>query len=271
MRGFPTLEVSDAALAPPGFTFCTVRSPALGRRADVLLYNADCICEDIPVIVLLHGVFGSAWSWALQGGAHRVYDRMRSAGAIRDFALVMPSDGLAGDGSGYVNRAAGRFDDWIADEVVELARLRIAHMSAASPVFIAGLSMGGFGALRLAGLHPGAFAAVSAHSPICEAADFRHFTSDTPLSDMLDPAVPASIADLYAARGISAPPIRFDCGDQDVLRPSVERLASRLTLAGVPHCYEPLSGGHDWQYWSRAFERTLTFFDTIGRSAPRKR
>jgi S-formylglutathione hydrolase FrmB len=177
---------------------------------------------------------------------------------------------LAGDGSGYVNRVAGRFDDWIAHEVIELARWRIAHMSAASRVFIAGLSMGGFGALRLARLHLGTFAAVSAHSPICEAADFRHFTSDDPLSDTLDPAVPASIADLYSARGIPVPPIRFDCGDEDVLRPSVERLASRLTLAGVPHRYEPLSGGHDWTYWSTAFERTLAFFDTIGRSVPRK-
>ena len=270
MSGFPTLEVSDAGLAPQGFTFCTVRSPALGRRADVLFYNADCICEDIPVIILLHGVYGSAWSWAFQGGAHRVYDRLRSAGEIGDFALVMPSDGLAGDGSGYVNRVAGRFDDWIADEVVKLARLQIAHMSAASPVFIAGLSMGGFGALRLARLHPGTFAGVSAHSPICEAADFRHFTSDDPMLDKLDPAVPASIADLYTARGISVPPIRFDCGDQDVLRPSVERLASRLTRAGVPHSYEPLSGGHDWKYWSRAFERSLEFFDAIGRSVPRK-
>jgi len=269
VSGFPTLEVSDTGLALPGFTFCTVRSPALGRRADVLFYNAECICEDIPVIILLHGVFGSAWSWAFQGGAHRVYDRLRSAGEIGDFALVMPSDGLAGDGSGYVNRVAGRFDDWIADEVVELARLRIVHMSAASPVFIAGLSMGGFGALRLARLHPHTFAGVSAHSPICEAADFRHFTSDDPLSDRLDPAIPAGIADLYAAQGIPVPPIRFDCGDQDMLRPSVERLASRLTLAGVPHRYEPLSGGHNWQYWSRAFERTLEFFDSIGRSVPR--
>jgi S-formylglutathione hydrolase FrmB len=270
VSGFPTLEVSDAGLAPPGFTFCTVRSPALGRRADVLFYNAACDCADIPVIILLHGVYGSAWSWAFQGGAHQVYDRLRSAGKIGDFALVMPSDGLAGDGSGYVDRMAGRFDDWIAHEVVELARLRIAHMSAASPVFIAGLSMGGFGALRLARLHPGTFAAVSAHSPICEAADFRHFTNDDPLSDTLDPAVPTAIADLYAARGIPVPPIRFDCGDEDVLRPSVERLASRLKLAGVPHRYEPLSGGHDWAYWSTAFERTLAFFDTIGRSVPRK-
>ncbi|NJN36293.1 MAG: hypothetical protein HC794_03575 [Nitrospiraceae bacterium] len=151
----------------------------------------------------------------------------------------------------------------LKDEVVELARLRIAHMSAGSPVFIAGLSMGGFGALRLARLHPGTFAAVSAHSPICEAADFQHFTSDDPMSDTLDPAGPTSIADLYTAPGIPVPPIRFDCGDEDVLRPSVERLASRLKLAGVPHRYEPLMGGHDWEYWSKAFERTLAFFDTV--------
>lgn len=265
MSGFPTLEVSDAALAPPGFTFCTVRSPALGRRADVVFYNADCASADVPVIILLHGVYGSAWSWALQGGAHRVYERLRAAGAIGDFALVMPSDGLAGDGSGYLNRAAGRFDDWIAGEVVALARSGIAQMSDASRVFIAGLSMGGYGALRLAALHPGTFAAASAHSPICEAADFRYFTSEDPFADTVDPAIPASLAELIAAPGKAVPPIRFDCGDADVLRPSVERLSGRLAQAGVAHRYERMSGGHDWNYWSNAFARTLVFFDEFGR------
>jgi S-formylglutathione hydrolase FrmB len=270
MSGFPTLEASDAALAPPGFSFCTVRSPALGRRGDVVFYNADSACPDVPVIILLHGVFGSAWSWAFQGGAHSIYERLRAAGTIGEFALVMPSDGLEGDGSGYVNRAAGRFDDWIAAEVVALARARIAQMSAASPVFIAGLSMGGFGALRLAVLHPGTFAAASAHSPVCEAADFRHFTRDNPLSGALDPSMPQDLADLCEAQGEALPPIRFDCGDADVLRPSVDRFARRLTRAGIHHRYDQLSGGHDWACWSGAFAHTLRFFETIARPAVRK-
>ncbi len=270
MTGFSTLEVSDADLAPEGFSFCTVRSPALGRRADVVIYNALCPSNDLPVIVLLHGVYGGAWSWAFQGGAHRIYQRLRSSGEIGDFALVMPSDGLSGDGSGYLNRASGRFGDWIADDVIKLARSRIPQMSAASPIYLAGLSMGGFGALRLGALHPDTFRAVSAHSPICDSEDFRHFTSEDLLADATEPTVPVSIAELYAARAGATPPIRFDCGDADVLRPSVERLADRLTRAGIDHRYEPLSGGHNWDYWSSAFVRTLKFFDTIGRSAPRR-
>ncbi|MFZ4533020.1 MAG: hypothetical protein ACOYOJ_14555, partial [Alsobacter sp.] len=119
MTGFSTLEVSDADLAPEGFSFCTVRSPALGHRADVVIYNADCPSNDLPVIVLLHGVYGGAWSWAFQGGAHRIYQRLRAGDEIGDFALVMPSDGLSGDGSGYMNRASGRFGDWIANDVIE--------------------------------------------------------------------------------------------------------------------------------------------------------
>lgn len=263
MSVFRTVESSDPDLAPAGFTFCSVQSEALGRRADVVFYNADGRSEDVPMIVLLHGVYGSAWSWAFQGGAHATYEKLRKANEIGEFALVMPSDGLYGDGSGYINRAAGRFEDWIAFDVIELARRQITSMTENSNIYIAGLSMGGYGALRLGALNPSTFHAISAHSAICHLADFKHFTNEDISADLLDSNDTLSLADLLISNAARLPAIRFDCGEEDILRDSNDRLAASLAEAGITHTYETLPGGHDWTYWSDAVERSFRFFDHI--------
>jgi putative tributyrin esterase len=150
---FRTLEVSDPALSPPGLRFVTVKSAALGQRADVLLFVPPqaAALQSVPLVLLLHGVYGSHWAWAFQGGAHLTAQRLIDSGAIPPLVLAMPSDGLWGDGSGYVAHAEQDFERWIVDEVPAAARAACSACSEASPLFIAGLSMGGFGALRLAG------------------------------------------------------------------------------------------------------------------------
>jgi putative tributyrin esterase len=117
MKPFRTVEVSNPEYAPPETTFVTVASSALGRRADILLYDAHSIVPDVPVIHLLHGVYGSHWAWMYSGGVHLVYERLRREEDLSAFVLAMPSDGLHGDGSGYLNRHCGRFEDWIAQNV----------------------------------------------------------------------------------------------------------------------------------------------------------
>ena len=77
---------------------------------------------------------------------------------ISPMVLIMPSDGLWGDGSGYVSHGNPStdsnlhqdFEKWIVEEVPEIAIQTCAACSSESPRFIAGLSMGGFAALRLA-------------------------------------------------------------------------------------------------------------------------
>jgi dipeptidyl aminopeptidase/acylaminoacyl peptidase len=142
---FRTLEVSDPALAPPGLRFVTVKSAALGQRADVLLFVPPqaAALQGVPLVLLLHGVHGSHWAWAFQGGAHLTAQRLIDAGEIPPMVLAMPSDGLWGDGSGYVCHAEQDFERWIVDEVPAVARAASSACTVASPLCIAGLSMGG--------------------------------------------------------------------------------------------------------------------------------
>ncbi len=101
---FRTIEISNPAYSPPGLRFVTVKSAALGQRADILLFvpmQAEAQ-RDVPLVLLLHGVYGSHWAWAFKGGAHLTAQRLIDVRAIPPLVLAMPSDGLWGDGSGVM-------------------------------------------------------------------------------------------------------------------------------------------------------------------------
>ena len=154
---FSDVEISDPRFERDGLRFITVRSPALrGHRADICCWAPPLEPgnEKLPLAVLLHGAAGSAWSWPLRGGAHLTTARLIETGEIGPLALAMPSDGLWGGGSGYVPHPEADYERWIVDEVAAAAALADDRIDPLAPMFIAGLSMGGFGALRLGAKYP---------------------------------------------------------------------------------------------------------------------
>jgi S-formylglutathione hydrolase FrmB len=264
--GFRTVEVSDPALAPEGLVFVTVKSAALGQRADLTLFvpRQAAGLHGVPIVLLLHGVYGSHWAWAFKGGAHRTAQRLIDAGAIGPMVLAMPSDGLWGDGSAYLPHATQDFERWIVDEVPVATCIATPVCDEASPIFIAGLSMGGFAALRLAGKHPQRFAAASAHSSVTEAHQIAALIAESPQAWSTAPEDQSVLAALMAGRA-ALPPLRFDCGQGDPFLEPNRALHQALAAAGIAHEYEEPEGGHDWTYWSHHLEDTLRFFE---RKAP---
>jgi enterochelin esterase-like enzyme len=258
---FRTLEVSDPEFAPPGLRFVTVKSAALGQRADVLLYVPPqaAALQDVPLVLLLHGVYGSHWAWAFKGGAHLTAQRLIDAGEIPPLVLAMPSDGLWGDGSGYVPHAAQDFERWIVDEVPAAARAACSACGGASPLCIAGFSMGGFSALRLAGKYWQRFAAAAGHSSATEALQLQRLISE-PLRTWSQ--VPQDHSVLAALRGAAGPlpRLRLDCGTRDPFITANRQLHADLLAAGIAHQYAEHAGGHDWDYWALHLEDTLRFF-----------
>ena len=261
---FRTLEVSDPSVALAGLRFVTVKSRALRRRADVTLYVPPAAqgVTNLPIVVLLHGVYGSHWAWALKGRAHLTAQRLIDAGALPPVALLMPSDGLWGDGSGYVAHADHDAERWIIDEMPALACELVAGCSARSPLLVAGLSMGGFGALRLAGKYPRRIAAAAALSAVTAATDFDALIEED--RSGWSPA-PADRDVLAALAGTDAPlpPLRIDCGLDDPYLEANHRLHRALLHAGIAHQYAESAGGHDWDYWSATLEHTLRFFGQV--------
>ena len=92
-RPFPTIEISDPQFERDGLRHVTVFSRALGRRADCTLWMPELADADgpLPLVVLLHGVYGSHWAWAWSGGAHETAQRLISS---RRDAAVSARDAL---------------------------------------------------------------------------------------------------------------------------------------------------------------------------------
>lgn len=262
--GFRTVELSDPRHERDGLRHVTVKSPALSQRADLTVHvpPAALGVAAAPLVVLLHGVYGSHWAWSLKGGAHRTNLRLQAEESLPPFVLAMPSDGLWGDGSGYLAHRTQDFERWIVSEVPAAAALAAPCVTPASPVFIAGLSMGGFGALRIAGKYPEKFRAASAHSAITEFARLRDFVEEG-LGSFTALAEDRSVLDTLLRNRDRLPPLRFDCGADDPLLAANRALHAALETAGVAHDYAEFPGGHDWTYWERHLADSLRFFARV--------
>jgi S-formylglutathione hydrolase FrmB len=193
------------------------------------------------------------------GGAHHTAQRLIDAGAIPPLVLAMPSDGLWGDGSGYVAHHAQDFERWIVEEVPAAAIEACEACSAASPLCIAGLSMGGFGALRLAGKYPQRFTAAAGHSSITEASQLDALLAETRAGWSVAPT-DLSVLQALVTAPAHLPALRFDCGRDDPCIDANRQLHTDLQAAGVAHSYAEHNGGHDWAYWTQHLEDTLRFF-----------
>jgi putative tributyrin esterase len=242
MSGFRTFEAS-----PPmedGLRFVTVKSAALGQRADISLWAPEDATAPLPLVILLHGVYGSHWAWALKGDAHRTAQRLITSGALPPCALAMPSDGLWGDGSGYVRHAAQDFERWIVDEVPRAAQAAGLPVDAQAPFALAGLSMGGFGALRLAARHPHRVRAAAGLSSLTRVSQLDALLAEPRTGwDEED----AELLPLLQRPGM--PPFALFCGLSDPYIDANRGLHAQLQVARIPHVYQEHAGGHDWGFW----------------------
>ena len=257
---FRTIEISNPDHLGGGISFVTVKSQALRRRADISFYVPTGIkTQKLPVVILLHGVYGSHWAWLFKGGAHRVLDRLIEHEDLPPMMLAMPSDGLWGDGSGYLRHADADYSRWIVEEVPEAAAL-VEPNTAHAARFICGLSMGGYGAMRLGALHPGEFKAISAHSSITEPAQMQGFVEEKPVQFDLAEDRPLQVLACLKMNAHRLPPLRFDCGKDDPLIAHNRHLHEELDRAAIKHTFQEFPGAHEWSYWHEHLADSLRFF-----------
>lgn len=240
----------------------TLYSPPLRRRADITLFVPSGKQDSpLPLLILMHGVYGSHWNWSVLGNVPATVTEMMAAGTLGAFAIAMPSDGLWGDGSGYVVHRDLDAESWIVNDVP--AAVRAVFPNIQGQIFLAGQSMGGYGALRLGAKFASRIAGISAHSPVTSLADLAPYVQE-PLHDYL--AAGKRDTDLlYWMRRNRAhlPPIRIDCGTEDGLVESNRTLHQALLHARIPHTYEEHEGGHDWPYWQQHVRSTLRFVSSL--------
>lgn len=239
--------------------FLTVKSNAIGHRVDVCVYVPQKKVKNIPVVVLLHGVYGSHWAWALKAEVHKTLEQLIVDGKIPPMMLVMPSDGLFQDGSGYLAHHGANYEHWIAQDVPALIKENYKQVTAESPYFIAGLSMGGYGALRIGAKYPKVFKAFSGLSSITRFEEMGQFVEDI---ERVKSSVKKdeNVLEIMLENKDWLNPFRFDCGKQDQLFVPNQVLHTELIANGIIHEFYEYEGEHSWDYWKKHIEDTLVFF-----------
>ena len=265
-QNFFTLEISDPRFEANHLRHITVKSSALGGRGDISVFVPEgyTVAQNLSVVILLHGVYGSHWSWAHQAGVHFIAQRLIDAGTIQPMVLAMPSDGLFCDGSGYLPHVSADYEKWIVRDVPHALRELLPMVSEKSNMYIAGLSMGGYGALRLGAKYPHIFKGFSGLSSITDFSQLADFYEPGTF-DRLTRSVKKqeSVLDTLVANRATLRPFRFDCGTEDLLFQANQALHDALIQNGIEHTFESRPGGHAWHYWEENVGTTLEFFSHL--------
>jgi putative tributyrin esterase len=211
-----------------------------------------------PVLYLLHGLTDDHTAWTRWTSIER-YARDKR------LAVVMP----AVHRSFYANEAYGmRFWDFLTGELPETVDRFFKVSTSRADTFVAGLSMGGYGAFKWALREPQRFAAAAAMSGALDLAYIQEFD--------LRPHIRALVARVFPDRKVagtdedlmrlvreadpaSLPRLMLRCGAEDHLVKQNERFVAACAAAGVALDAEFGPGGHEWSYWDKQIQVVLDF------------
>ena len=220
---------------------------------------------------LLHGHSDDHTAWQRWTSIERYVEGL-------NLAVVMPAVHLS-----FYNDMAhgGKYWQFISEEVPALVRDMFSLSSKREDNFVAGLSMGGYGAFKLALTHPDRFAAAASLSG---ALDIRAVVN--PRSDRNNKVwlaemrtvfgdlgkVPNSKHDLITlakrvARGSVRPRLYQCCGTEDILHPDNVRFREAVRKLPLDLTYEEGPGEHNWAYWDKMIQNVLAWMFPRGKKS----
>lgn len=231
----------------------TFHSSALNREMPYRVFLPAKIAagEALPSVYLLHGGGGSFRDWSNYSDV--------AGFAAQGLILVMPEGGS----SYYVNSAEhphDRYEDYIAKDLISDVESRFPVARDRGNRAIVGVSMGGFGAVKLALSHPDLFAFAGAMSPALDVPSrpysfkrrdqwqrhkeiFGDWGSTTRREN--DPFVLVRSADPK-----TTPYLYLSCGEQEGFLPSLRQFAGILEQRHFSFEFHTNPGGHDWNQWN---------------------
>jgi S-formylglutathione hydrolase FrmB len=166
----------------------------------------------------------------------------------------------------YVNNPApggSPYEDHIIKDVIGFVDTTFRTIPQRGARAVAGMSMGGYGAMMLGFKHADLFSVACSHSGAVGA--FHHPRPEVPLLQDLSSAIDISQYDCFALaqkqkeRPAGELAIRIDCGDKDFLLQDNRDFHAHLEQLGIAHSYAEFPGDHNWAYWDVHIQDTIRF------------
>ncbi|GKU26623.1 alpha/beta hydrolase [Clostridium folliculivorans] len=233
---------------------------------DKIALPGRAVRENKPykTLYLLHGVFGNYTDWVSGTNIQRWAEK-------NDLVVVMPS----GDNSFYVDNteAQNNYGEFIGKELVEITRKMFPLSHKREDTYIAGLSMGGYGAIRNGLKYSDTFGYVAGLSSALITDNINKRTNDVGFFLESRRFAEACFGDLskvaesdknpkwlikkLVEEKSDIPQIYIACGDKDNLLQENIGFKEYTENLGVKVTFEVGSGGHDWDFWNRYIARVL--------------
>ncbi|MGA1195595.1 MAG: alpha/beta hydrolase [Candidatus Latescibacterota bacterium] len=239
--------------------FCTLqfRSPALVKACSMNVIFPDNHNGPFPVFYLLHGLSDDHSIWMRRTSIERYVQDL-------PIIVVMPDSGR----SFYCNAIEGpAYESHIIQDVIGFTDRVFNTITSREGRVIGGLSMGGYGALKLALKFPNLFCSAVSHSGALGITkvkpenvrqdmriEFPQIFGDAPFEgkDCL-----YQLAENIDKNQL--PALRIDCGTEDGLLQSNRDYHAHLTHLKIPHEYEEFPGAHTWDYWDIHVQEAIAF------------
>lgn len=245
-------------------------------RAAVVLPDAyrKAKKRSFPVLYLLHGGSGSFRDWLTKTPDKTLLHRL----ADQYHLIIVTPDG---DPTSYYFDSplvsTSQFETFIANELIGTIDSTYRTVRDRKGRVIAGLSMGGHGAMFIASRHPDRYAAVGSMSGVMNIntatwkvpAEFARSRAEN-FAKLLGPPTAGdapypgytlvTLADRLKANQL---PIILDIGVDDFLIEGNRDLHRQLVANQTPHDYTERPGGHTWEYWQNALPYQVLFLNNV--------
>lgn len=242
-------------------------SPALQRSWSYVAYLPTGYDESdlrYPVLYLLHGNGQKGYDWVSAGHIQQTADELIASGAMPPAIIVMPDAGT----TWFVDRKE-EMETAMMQDLIPQIDAKFRTVAARKGRLVAGLSMGGYGAMRFALKYPEAFAAAALLSPAIYDPVPPQNSSARRVgvfgSPQFDPEVWKSLNypalwDAYLAKQTPVP-MYINSGDDDeyFIEADATRFYSLLRRNRQPAELRIVNGTHSWPVWSGTIGEALRY------------
>ena len=261
--GLP-LDPATRSLYPPPMALANLSffGRSIGVTTGLTVILPDAGPGPFPVFYLLHGLGDDHTIWARRTSIERYVSGL-------PLIVVMP-DTARGWYTNSATTPGALYEDHLIKDVIPFVDRLFPTIARREGRVIGGLSMGGYGAVKLALKFPDLFCSATSHSgavmtplykPETRPKDFQPMATEFEAifgsswrGGSSDPTALATKCPIHLR-----PALRIDCGTNDFLLDQNREFHACLDSLHFPHEYEEFPGEHNWAYWDIHVQDAIRF------------